>query len=153
MGDTSTAIPSCACALDQVRFVLVFHGFVRSCSAQLFASTACGSCSYFMCVESRSSRSNHDFHCPSLIHRCIASGDLVQADREIQIGRGIEPTRKNLVQQFWQIGACWGQPTTHISRTATAHCHLHPETARRSVRVLAAATGSSSRAAWFCRSH
>ena len=65
-----------------------------------------------ICSRCGSSRSNHHFHCLSLIHRCIAGGDLVQADREIQNGRGIEPTLKDLVQQFWQIGARWSQPST-----------------------------------------
>jgi len=68
-----------------------------------------------MCSRCGSSRSNHHFNCLSLIHRCIASGDLVQADREIQNGRGIEPTLKDLVQQFWQIGARWSQPTTQTN--------------------------------------
>ena len=67
-----------------------------------------------ICSRCGSSRSNHHFHCLSLIHRCIAGGDLVQADREIQNGRGIEPTRKDLVQQFWQIGAL--EPAHHADQ-------------------------------------
>lgn len=71
--------------------------------------------SYLICAGPRSSRSNHYFNCPSLIHRCIASGNLVQADREIQNGRGIKPTLKDLLQQFWQIGARGSQPTTQTN--------------------------------------